>query len=277
MTTVLSPGQYNLLIQLYQQFTSSQVTTTLDQFCYQSTKKELTQLAPQDMTKIIKYVNNNTSASRKQRDFLDEVFCYLEIDGSEFCLAECKMDMHNLTRSQVNAVFQQLKEKYSVFVPQKIRLQNYTLSVIQAFPDYKIIQQTYKYNPDKKLTVISFRDLLVCDWDNQTLQDIQATLSLFPYSFVIYKTYKGYHGYCTSDTFDHRAFSTHQLMHKLGCDPWYISFTKLNGFVTRISKKSDRQEEYIEQFVTTHNSTRNQPKRELLDLVRIKDTYTVQK
>ncbi|NBO99451.1 MAG: hypothetical protein EBU90_04890 [Proteobacteria bacterium] len=275
MVTVLSPRQYNLLLQLYQQFTSSLGPTTLDQFCRQITKKELNQLTPQDMTKIIKYTNNNIPASRKQRDFLDEIFAYLEIDGQEFCSTECRVDMPDLTRSQVNTVIQKLKDQYGVFVPQKIRLQNYTLSVIQAFPHYKIIQQTYKYNPDKKLTVISFRDLLVCDWDNLALTEIQATLSQFPYSFMIYKTHKGYHGYCISHTFDHRAFSTHQLMHKLGCDPWYISFTKLNGFVTRISKKSDRQEEYIEQFVATHN-TRNNPKPELLELVKIKDTYTVQ-
>ena len=224
---------------------------------------------------MIKYTNDNVQASPNQREYLDEIFGYLAIDGKEFCITKCNMDLLSLKKSQVNTVIETIKANYSVFVPQQIRVKNYKFSVLQDFPHYKIVQQTYKYNPDKKLTVISFRDLLVCDWDNQTLTDIQAILSQFPYSFAIYKTYKGYHGYCTSDTFDHRAFSTHQLMHKLGCDPWYISFTKLNGFVTRISKKSNRQEEYIEQFVTTHNTASNPPKRELMELLRIKDAYTL--
>lgn len=271
---LLSPRQYKLLMNLYQQVYPDHFTT-LEEFCCTVANKTLNQIKPTDLTKIIKYTNDNVSMTSKQREFLDEIFRYLGIDGPEFCRSQCSMDISTLTKSQVNTIIDKIKSRYNVFVPQQIRVQNYTFSVVHEHPDYKILQQTYKYNPLKQLTVISFRDLLVCDWDNQTLTDIQTILKEFPYSFAIYKTYKGYHGYCISDTFDHRAFSTHQLMHKLGCDPWYISFTKLNGFVTRISPKSGRQEEYIEQFVGYQTTYTNQPKPELLELLKIKDTYTL--
>lgn len=273
--SLLSSGQYQLLLKLYQQVSPDHFTN-LDQFCRTVANKTLTHIFPKDLSKMIKYTNEHTLASRNQLEFLNEIFRYLNINGKEFCMKQFNLDIDNLTKSQVNYVIERIKANYDVFVPQKIRIHNYALSVLQAHLDYKILQQTYKYNSDKKLTVISFRNLLVCDWDNQTLTDIQATLAQFPYNFAIYKTYKGYHGYCTSRTFDHRAFSTHQLMYKLGCDPWYISFTKLNGFVTRISKKYGRGEEFIEQFVISHNTNASSPKSELLELLRIKDTYTLQ-
>ena len=61
-------------------------------------------------------------------------------------------------------------------------------------------------------------------------------------------------------------------MNRLGCDPWYISFTKLNGFVSRLSKKPDRDEEFIERFVMEYNPKNVKTKMEIIKLINIKDS-----
>jgi len=59
------------------------------------------------------------------------------------------------------------------------------------------------------------------------------------------------------------------LMKTLGCDQFYIGFTRYTGFVVRLNKKKDRDEKYIERFVAKLG---NEPDINiLLDLLRLKD------
>jgi hypothetical protein len=58
-------------------------------------------------------------------------------------------------------------------------------------------------------------------------------------------------------------------MQNLGCDKYYIGFTRKLGFVTRLNKKSGRIESFIERFIKQVN---DYPiLQELLDLVKLKD------
>jgi hypothetical protein len=58
-------------------------------------------------------------------------------------------------------------------------------------------------------------------------------------------------------------------MKRLGCDQFYIAFTRYTGFVVRLNKKKGRQEKYIERFVAKMG---NQPDINLLlDLLILKD------
>jgi hypothetical protein len=123
------------------------------------------------------------------------------------------------------------------------------------------------------MTIISFDKLLVCDWDNMTLEEILDIISKVEPTlrFKIYKTYNGYHGYCVSRYCSHSSFATIQLMHKMKCDPYYMSFTKLNGFAVRLTKKQGRNEEEVERYIMDIGDSDPLPLLE--DLVMVKDNY----
>lgn len=119
---------------------------------------------------------------------------------------------------------------------------------------------------------------MMLDFDNITYSELENKISCYldKYTFQVYKTTNGFHVYCTSNVFDYSAFSTLQFMYKLGCDPWYISFTKLYGFVVRLSPKirDGIQDTFIEQFIGTLGET---PELEsVLNIIAIKDSYIEQ-
>jgi hypothetical protein len=104
------------------------------------------------------------------------------------------------------------------------------------------------------MRVIGFRDILVIDVDNKPFEDVVATLENSPFTFWVYRTMNGFHVYVMNMTFDLQAFETWQLMYKLGCDPWYISFTKMYGSIVRIEPKPGRDERFVEEFVSQINN-----------------------
>jgi hypothetical protein len=67
-------------------------------------------------------------------------------------------------------------------------------------------------------------------------------------------------------------YHTIKLMMELNCDRFYVGFTRKVGFVVRIQKKEDRDEQFIERFVCQVNDYPILP--ELQQLVQIKDSYT---
>lgn len=185
-------------------------------------------------------------------------------------------DYEELTYSDIKTLYYQLN------VPLSIDLRNYEYIIKEETDDYVIGHQINKTTKEKIMDIISFNSMMVLDYDikkddnikndsaKQTLlNDIIYTLSEYPYTFYIYETFNGYHVYCTSKFFDYKEHSTHTLMKRLGCDQFYISFTRYVGFVVRLNKKKDREEKYIERFVAKMG---NEPDINiLLDLLRLKD------
>ena len=101
---------------------------------------------------------------------------------------------------------------------------------------------------------------MILDWDvaieeskSDLLEKIKGYLKETKYTFLIYETTNGYHGYNISERCPFYNKEIYQEMYKLKCDPWYINFTKYVGFVTRLEKKKDRNENFIEKFVIQIN------------------------
>lgn len=145
--------------------------------------------------------------------------------------------------------------------------------------DYIIGEQFYKKTGNKIMDIIAFKNLMVLDYDvksysetskSELLNVITDRLGKTQYSFSLYETYGGYHVYCTSNRFDYRDHSTHSLMKQLECDRFYIGFTKYVGFAVRLNRKSNRNEPFIERFVTKINQDFANDKLE--KLVQFKDT-----
>jgi hypothetical protein len=173
---------------------------------------------------------------------------------------------------------------YQLNVPLSIDLRNFEYIIKEETDDYIIGHQFNKQTKEKIMDIISFNSMMVLDYDIKKDNDddndhdtkkqillkyIIDKLSEYPYTFYIYETFNGYHVYCTSKFFDYKKHSTHTLMKKLGCDQFYIGFTRYTGFVVRLNKKKDRREKYIERFVAKMG---NEPDINiLLDLLRLKD------
>jgi hypothetical protein len=120
---------------------------------------------------------------------------------------------------------------------------------------YLIKEETDEYiigtqlNKGEKLEIISFKNLMVLDYDDMTLEEIENILNKSELTFLIYQTKRGFHAYCISKEFKYNDRKTWNEMNKYKCDEYYISFTKHVGFVTRLQKKNNREEEFIEKFI----------------------------
>ena len=167
-------------------------------------------------------------------------------------------------------------------VPVTPHLDNLKYIVDKQTDDY-IIGRQYRKNKKSYLDVFCFKNLMVLDWDipkisnsnnihilkEELLHKIKDILHTVPYTFYIYETFNGYHGYCVSQSFSSSDYKTWTLMRNLECDNFYIGFTKSVGFVIRMNKKPNRDEEFVERFVTKIN---DYPVITRLDnLIKIKD------
>jgi hypothetical protein len=181
-----------------------------------------------------------------------------------------------LTHTDICQLFKQCD------VPVSVDIRNLDYIIKQETDDY-IIGEQYNVNTREKIMdIFAFKRLLVLDYDvkqnssltkDELLKMIKDKLKDQKYSFAIYETFGGYHVYCTSEEFDHRKNSTYSFMKSLGCDRFYIGFTKYVGFAVRLNKKYNRDEKFIERFVTRIHPELIDPK--LQRLVEFKDTFTL--
>lgn len=131
--------------------------------------------------------------------------------------------------------------------------------------------------PTNTMDLLVFKNMCVIDWDinkdyptkelllNHLLQFLQTK----NYTFLLYETFKGYHGYIVSHIIDYYNYNTIKLLQELECDPFYIGFTRKVGFVVRLNKKTNRNETFIEKFCYQINKLPILP--ELQNLIDIKD------
>jgi hypothetical protein len=173
-----------------------------------------------------------------------------------------------------------------LYVPITVDLRCFEYIINKETDDYILGTQYNKETKQPIMDIISFKNLLVLDYDvpkitnndpdelkiakSKLLKQIIDILKTTNYKFHIYETYRGYHVYCVSKLFNNNDHKVHKLMNELGCDRFYIGFTRYVGFVVRINKKTNRDEQYIERFVGIINE--DIPSMDcLIDLIKIKD------
>jgi len=184
-----------------------------------------------------------------------------------------------LTHNDITKLFSELETPISVTIT------NFKYIIEQETQEYVIGKQYNTNTNEKIMDLISFKNLMILDYDipkeitdnkitnkSQLLEKIEKTLKLYPYTFLIYETTNGYHVYCVSKKLPFLDYNTVKLMQTLDCDKYYIGFTRKLGFVTRLSKKAGRTEDFIERFIKQVN---DYPiLQELFDLVKLKDKFT---
>jgi hypothetical protein len=183
-----------------------------------------------------------------------------------------------LTHLDIRILFSKLH------VPITVDLRNFNYIINKDTDDYTIGTQYNKSTNQRIMDIISFKNLMVLDYDVdkkveskdlkqkklELLETIENRLSETEYQFLVYETYSGYHLYCISHIFRYNEHSVHKLMEMLGCDKFYIGFTRYVGFAVRINKKPNRDEVYIERFVKKINE--NIPCIDkLVNLIKLKD------
>ncbi len=107
----------------------------------------------------------------------------------------------------------------------------------------------YQYSqlcPDSKMYYLKFFDMLVIDWDNTNLEEVQQRCSMTKgMTWAIYRTHNGYHAILLNKKISYDSAEALALMNMMSCDPFYISFSSRNGFKLRLSPKINREEKCI--------------------------------
>lgn len=176
-------------------------------------------------------------------------------------------NIEQLSLEDSKLIIKKLKEN-GLFMSTSINVKNYTFKEIEKGDGYGIYNQHNLYK-NSNMYVIIFDKLMVLDYDNITYDEVFNILKNVDQTFLIYKTYNGYHAYCVSKRYDHKNYSSLQLMYDLKCDNIYINFCKKYGYCVRLSKKLNRDEKFIEEFVGTVGTKIKDSL--LLNLVNIKD------
>lgn len=207
-------------------------------------------------------------ASIKQLNYLKHI---LESENLQLCNVTNK-SLYELTHNDIVLIFKKLN--VNMYTP---NFKNKKYIIEKETDDYIIGKQIHQYNDNIIIyNLLSFKNLLVLDWDIKDniskidlLDKIKKLLSNTQLTFLIYETYNGYHAYCISKEFDYKSHLTTKFMNSLECDKFYISYTRKVGFVIRLNKKQDRNEEFIEKFICKINDYHINPK--LKFLIEMKD------
>lgn len=200
-------------------------------------KDNLKDLNWKDISIISKYSNNKTKLTNNQLFFIKEI---IEENDLKIELPKTNKDLKKII---INCY------KNNIYIPIKINFNN-LIYTKQYETDEYIIGNQFHIRENYTLKICSFKNLLTLDYDNINLNEIEELLKNKG-TFRIYKTYNGYHAYCTSKIYSYFKYNTLKLMHSLKCDNWYISFCKYTGFTVRLQTKKDRKEEYIEKYIKT--------------------------
>jgi hypothetical protein len=235
------------------------------------TKKSFDELEHSDICQLFKVIK---TATDKQKVYLQSVLQEEKKLLSEFTMTP----IDNLTHQEITLIFKKLQ------VPIHLHLKDIKYIMKEEGPGYVVGTQLNTYSK-KTMNLIVFQYLMVIDWDisslakdalssvstdkDELLESIKTLLKQFPYTFYIYETFNGFHGYLVSKNFDYYSWDTLKLLKQLRCDKYYIGFTRKIGFTVRLNKKLNRNEEFIEKFVCKIN---DYPiLQELQKLIEIKD------
>lgn len=230
---------------------------------------------------------NNEQCTPKQLVYLTHVYNKNDptrqlLEFIQIYFKEIK-DIKDLTKSQISLLINKCiipKVNLSNFRYIFTDFKNNTFKIQDKYIPYtyvKGIQKNIKNN--KSIEILCFFKLLVLDYDlceeyntkEKLLNFITLLLEKEKETFLIYETCNGYHVYCVSNYFNYYKKDTLNYMKKLKCDTFYASFSSKVGFVVRLEKKEDRNEEYVERFIKRINNYATLS--DLMELIKIKNNY----
>jgi hypothetical protein len=172
-------------------------------------------------------------------------------------------NLSNITKEDYKNLILELK-KMGLFLPVFINKNNYEFTDIEKTKYYTVSDQHNKIK-NTTMKVMVLKNMMMLDYDGISLEEVKNFLKKSNEKYEIYKTFNGYHAYCLSKSYYFRDYKTLQIMKTLGCDELYISYCYNLGVCVRLSKKQDREEDYIEEYVCSFgNNNENDTLRNLL-------------
>lgn len=183
--------------------------------------------------------------SKKQKQFLISILPNPEIFVNKLIDWPIN-DVGYMSKNDYKIVIEYLSN-LGCYMPKSINTSNYELTLLDSYTGIDVFMQRNLYR-NTTLKVMRLENIMVLDFDYKNLEDICSYLSLSKYlNFKIYKTTNGYHAYCVNKFYNHKNYSTLQLMKDLNCDNIYIHFCSIYGFIIRAQKKTT-EEPFIEKF-----------------------------
>ena len=202
--------------------------------------KNYSELSHIDVIKIVKHNRMNKQLTIRQKECIAKLNPSIEIANISIYKDWLKYVTYN---PYVN-----LNGFLSSF---NLRCKDY---IIEWEIDREYGKQKSDYGEDGFLYYVKFPNFMCMDYDGKTLEEVEKII----YKILeidntlllhLYQTFNGYHIYVMSQQVNHFSKKTAQFMLNADCDPWYIGFSYKNGFRVRVSKKKNRDEEYIQKFV----------------------------
>lgn len=253
----LTDKQKRLVEKIYK---DTETEKTYQEFIKMVCNKSVSELAKDDISTLIKYSKKDKSPTERQKQMLKNLCVYLDIETPTI-----------LTMKKFEDTLKMLENRYDVFIPYYINTSRITYTIQTKMNNYFIGTQHHIKDElvQQDMKVIVFKDIVMVDYDNITLDEVLKKITPFPYTFWVYQTTRGFHVYVMNKLFNLQDIATHQLMYKMGCDKWYISFTKCYGTVVRLEPKTGRQEIFVEKFTRQVNNCFVLP--EIQSVIEIKD------
>jgi len=186
-------------------------------------------------------------------------------------LKEPVSSITELDNLKVNFIIQSFRKSYDILDTKFLKnfdfsKMNFNHAIIEKTDEYNL---GYQFRTNKVMKYISFRNLMMIDWDTQDLSEIKSLLENVNLTVSIYKTTNGYHGYCLNKRLLYWKFSTLKYMKILKCDWWYIVYSHKYGFTVRLNKKF-KDEPFVEKYIETVGTEPILP--EFQELLQFKDS-----
>ncbi len=159
-------------------------------------------------------------------------------------------DVNNMTQHEAELILKG---------PKKFRL--YTCErPIKSEEEWEYGFQVSNLFKDNKMYYLKFYNMMMLDYDNITYEDLISHISQYKnLRFRIYRTYKGFHVFIISHQLKYNSSNSQLLAQKLVSDIYYNLFSFKTGFKIRLSKKMNREEEYISKFMDEIGSNKIDP------------------
>ncbi len=101
-----------------------------------------------------------------------------------------------------------------------------------------------------RLEYLKFYNMMMIDIDNQSEKEMISLLKKFKtMRFRIYKTFNGYHVFIVSTMINYGDLKVMEITRILKGDLFYVMFAAKTGFKVRLTKKLNRNEEKICQYL----------------------------
>jgi len=209
------------------------ITNSIFSFCSKILKKSIedwNSLTRIEIIKIINMLKGNIPATENQLKLLTNKKIKIEKD---------------LIRQKDVYIALKTQSKFNIKINE---------TPIEVTKDYEYGIQESDLCENRQMYYIKFFDLMMLDYDHKDIGKIKKCLDRFPGIYRIYETFNGYHVFMTDKRFHYSNKNTINLMKVLECDEYYRKFIKKYGFKIRLSKKLNREEDYIFRFIEIYYS-----------------------